>query len=137
MDYAKYISTPKNTLATSPLTTIIRVTKGALKAGWIYFPVGPAGKLYCQIFHGDYQLAPANRGEAYHIDNGFVKIRFGSRIDAMPYELSIVTWNTSTQYDHALTVGIALDADDKESKKTRTVQNEIFIDQLIRDATSR
>ena len=115
MDFQVYISTTLNTPASAPLATELELTRGALIGGWIYFPYGPAGVLHCQIWHADTQIAPANRGASYNLDDAVVPLSLNFPLDEPPFNLTIKTWNLSTQYDHALNLCVFL----KEKPKGR------------------
>lgn len=112
MDFSEYIITPKNTASGAGLETKLILTRGVLNGGFIYFPTGPAGLLHVQIFHGDMQLAPANSGASFNLDNAVIPIGIFFTLDVPPYQVIIKTWNESTLYDHACTVALWL----KEAK---------------------
>jgi len=109
MDFLKYISTPANTKETAPLSTILRLTKGRLTGGFIYFPTGPAGLLHFKAQIGVHQIVPFNTGEDYSLDGCLAP--FHIKIDLLqpPFYVECITWNESTTYDHALTVCFFLD----------------------------
>lgn len=109
MDFLKYISTPANTLESDPLVTTLKLTKGRLSGGFLYFPTGPAGLLHFRAKIGVHQIIPFNTGENYHL-NGCV-VPFHLEIDILqpPFYVDCVTWNDSTTYGHALTVCFFLD----------------------------
>lgn len=108
MDFAKYISTPKETPESAPLSTEIQLTKGRIFGGWVYFPYGPAGTLHLQIYKGSEQVAPANRGDSYNLDDAVIPLSLDFDLDGPPYVLTARTWNTSTTYDHALNLALFL-----------------------------
>lgn len=110
MDYTAHITTPLSTAATAPVTTRIKVDRGFLRAGWIYFPVGPSGLLHCQLFHGNSQIAPANRGASFNLNNVLMPFLIGINIDEPPFEITVVTWNLSTDYDHTCNVLLSMDS---------------------------
>lgn len=109
MDFLKYISTPKNTPESSPLVSTLKLTSGLLSGGFVYFPTGPAGLLHFQARRGVHQIIPFNTGENYRLNACIVP--FHLKIDLLepPYCIDCVTWNASTEYDHALTVCFFLD----------------------------
>lgn len=117
MDFVKYISTPKNTAEADAKTTTIKLTRGRLTGGFLFFPSGPAGKLHMLARIGIHQLIPFNSGEAYHLDDCMVPFHIGINLSTPPFEIEIVTWNTSTDYDHALTVGFYLTPKSRRNKE--------------------
>lgn len=108
MDYQLYISTPKNTPASAPKKTDLELTQGFLKSGWIYFPYGPAGTLHCQLWLADTQIAPANRGASYNLDDAVAPLKIDFLLGEPPFILTVRTWNTSTENDHALNLCVVL-----------------------------
>jgi len=116
VDFVKYISTPLETAESSPLVTSIKLTRGRLMGGFVFFPSGPAGKLYVLARIGEHQLIPFNKGESYHLDNCVIPFHLGIDLDQPPYEIQIETWNTSDAYDHALTVGFYLTPKSRRNK---------------------
>ncbi|MBW2091443.1 MAG: hypothetical protein JRI34_04870 [Deltaproteobacteria bacterium] len=108
MDFSQYITTPKNTAAIDPLITTIKLTRGRLISGWLYFPTGPAGLLHFVARVGVHQIIPFNAGQSFHLDDCVVPISIGIDLLEPPYIVECHTWNLSTTYDHALTVCFAL-----------------------------
>jgi hypothetical protein len=109
MDVLQYISTPKNTLETDPLQTTIKLTRGRLTGGSIYFPSGPAGKLHFIARIGVHQIIPFNAGQNIRLDDAVLPLSLGIDLLEPPYEIICETWNDSTQYDHALTLVLHID----------------------------
>lgn len=109
MDFTQYILTPLNTTEQQPLITIIKLTKGRLTGGSLYFPSGPAGKLHFLARIGTHQIIPFNASQNIHLDDCIFPLSLGADLDQPPYELICQTWNDSTLYDHALTLCLHLD----------------------------
>jgi len=108
VDFVKYISTPLGTAETGAVETTIKLTRGRLTGGFVYFPSGPAGTLHMLARMGVHQLIPFNKGETYHLDDCVIPFHMGIDLLTPPYEIQIVTWNTSLLFAHALTVGFYL-----------------------------
>ena len=119
MDYQVYISTPKETPESAALKTELHLTKGRVLGGWIYFPYGPAGVLHFQLFRGDEQIAPSNRGASYNLDDAVIPLSLDFELEEPPYLLFAKTWNTSTSYAHALNLALFL----REPEKTKPKGN--------------
>lgn len=109
MDFAKYISTPAGTAETAPLITTLKLTKGRLTGGFLYFPSGPAGVLHFLARIGIHQILPFNSGENYRLDDVVIRFSLGIDLADPPYTVDLVTWNTSALYAHVLTVNFELD----------------------------
>jgi hypothetical protein len=109
MDILQYISTPKNTLESDPLFTTIKLTRGRLSGGTIYFPLGPAGKLHFLARIGVHQIIPFNTGQNLRLDDCVFPLSLGLDLLEPPFELICETWNDSTLYDHALTLNLHIE----------------------------
>ncbi len=109
MDILQYISTPANTLEADPLTTVIKLTRGRLAGGSIYFPSGPAGKLHFLARLGVHQIIPFNTGQNLRLDDAVFPLSLGIDLLEPPYELDCITWNDSTLYAHVLTIVLNLE----------------------------
>jgi hypothetical protein len=109
MDISQYISTPKDTLEADPLQTTVKLTRGRLTGGSIYFPSGPAGKLHFLARIGEHQIIPFNTGQNIRLDDAVLPLSIGIDLLEPPYELLCETWNDSTLYAHVLTLVLHLE----------------------------
>lgn len=109
MDLCQYILTPKETLESAPLETIIKLTKGRLMGGSLYFPSGPAGTLHFIARIGIHQIIPFNTSQNLALDDCVIPLSLGFNLEEPPFLLTCQTWNDSTLYDHALTLILHLD----------------------------
>lgn len=110
MDYALYISTAHSIYTEAiPKVTTIKLTKGLITGGFIYFPSGPAANLHLKVRRGIHQVIPANPGQNLALDDCVVPLFPNIEIDEPPFNLDFLTWNDSTTYDHALTISLFLD----------------------------
>ena len=126
MDYVQYISTPANTTEAEPLVTTLKLTRGRLNGGSVYFPSGPAGKLHLLIRMAVHQVFPFNAGQNLRLDNCVFPLSIGIDLLEPPYQVEIVTWNDSTLYAHVLTVCLQLQP---RARKTQTLK------QILKDMT--
>lgn len=104
MDFLKYIDTPITNGEDNPLLTPLKLTRGRLTGGFVYFPTGPAAKLHFLARMGIHQIIPFNTGEDYRLNDCVVPFHLEIDLLEPPYEIECVTWNDSTLYSHALTV---------------------------------
>jgi hypothetical protein len=109
MDILQYISTPANTTEASPLITKLKLTRGRLTGGSLYFPSGPAGKLHFIARIGEHQIIPFNTGQNIRLDDAVLPLSIGIDLLEPPYELLCETWNDSTLYAHVLTLVLHLE----------------------------
>ena len=109
MDFLAFIQTPKDTPESAPLITTIRLTRGRLTGGWIYFPYGPAGTLHIVITRGIHQLFPFNTGQNLSLDDAVIQLSLGIDLDQPPYQIEALTWNDSTTLQHVLSLCLFLD----------------------------
>jgi len=121
MDFLKYISTPAGTTEAAPLITTIKLTRGRLTGGFLYFPAGPAGKLHFIARVGIHQIVPFNTGESYRLNDCVVPLDLGITLKTPPYEIDCLTWNDSTEYAHALTVCFFLRPMTGRNKEINTI----------------
>jgi len=111
LDFVLYISTPKNTPKADPLITSLKLTKGRLTGGFLFFPSGPAGKLHFIARMGRHQILPFNTDQCYSLDDCVVNFGLGIKLAEPPFIVDCVTWNESTEYPHVLTVSFSLEPD--------------------------
>ena len=109
MDYIAYISTPFGNKEANPLITPLRVSRGRLTGGFLYFPRGPSGYLHFIARRGVHQILPFNINQEYRLNGCVVPFHLDIDFFQPPYIIDLVTWNESASIDHALTVGIFLD----------------------------
>jgi len=109
MDILQYISTPANTTEASPLVTKIKLTRGRLTGGSLYFPSGPAGKLHFLARIGVHQIIPFNASQNVRLDDAVLPLSLGIDLLEPPFELDCETWNDSTLYAHVLTLVLHLE----------------------------
>jgi hypothetical protein len=126
MDIVQYISTPKNTTETDPLVTTIKLTKGRLTGGSLYFPSGPAGKLHFLARIGVHQILPFNTGQNFRLDDCVIPLCLGFDLVEPPYDLDCETWNDSTLYAHALTVALHLEPMLDQDHDIKTLINKFW-----------
>lgn len=124
MDFSKYISTPKNTLESAPKITKLRVTKGRLTGGFLFFPSGPTGTLHFLARVGSHQILPFNTGENFRLDDCVIPFTLGIDLLEPPYSVDCVTWNDSTEYAHALTVCFFLFPKGRKKYNLKELRNE-------------
>lgn len=128
MDYVSKIDTETTYSEEGPKKTIIRMTRGLLKGGFLYYPSGAAGLLHCVVTRGPRQLLPANRGSSYALDDCVVPLDISTYLYQPPYDIEVLTWNDSTSYSHSLTIGLFLDPFQKELpvRKAGTLLSRLF-----------
>ncbi len=124
MDFVKYISTPKNTSENDPLITTLKLTRGRLTGGFLYFPSGPAGMLHFYARMGVHQVLPFNTGENFRLDDCVVPFSLGIDLIEAPYFIDCATWNDSTLYSHALTVCFSLEPRGRKRLDLKTLISE-------------
>lgn len=109
MDYVCYIETPANTQEAAPVKTTLKLSRGRLTGGFLYFPRGPSGYLHFQAFVGTWQILPFNKDHSYRLNGCVVPLYLNIDLFEPPYLIDFITWNDSADYDHVMTVGIFLD----------------------------
>jgi len=120
----KYINTPVGRSASNPLVTSMKLTRGRLSGGFLFFPSGPAGMLHFLARMGVHQILPFNTGQNFRLDDCVVPFSLGIDLLEPPYEIECITWNDSTVYDHALTVCVTLDPKGKKRYDLKSLVDE-------------
>ena len=126
MDILQYISTPVGKTESDPLLTTIKLTKGRLTGGALYFPSGPAGKLHFIARIGVHQIIPFNTGQNLRLDDCVFPLALGIDLLEPPYEIICETWNDSTQYPHVLTLILHLDPLFEKFHDIKTLVNQFW-----------
>lgn len=123
MDYVCYISTPANTPETSPIKTTLKLSKGRLVGGFLYFPRGPSGYLHFEAYIASWKILPFNRDQTYRLNGCVVPLYLNIDFFEPPFEIDFFTWNDSETYAHVMTVGIFLDPYASPRKSKNFVAN--------------
>ncbi len=126
MDILQYISTPIGKTEADPLITTIKLTRGRLTGGSLYFPSGPAGKLHFIARIGVHQIIPFNTGQNIRVDDCVFPLSLGIDLLEPPFELICETWNDSTQYAHALTLVLNIEPMLDEDHDIKTLINKFW-----------
>lgn len=108
MDFVRYINTPVGRNAANPVITTLKLTRGLLESGFLYFPSGPAGKLHFKAKIASHQILPFNAAESLRLDDCVFPFTLGIDLLEPPFEIDCITWNESLLYDHALTASFSL-----------------------------
>jgi hypothetical protein len=101
------VSTPANTLETSPLETVMDISEGLVYNVKVIFPPGSCGLLKCRIFDCSTQIWPTNF-DGYFSGNNYA-YDFDELYDKTqpPYKFVLKSWNTDDQYAHRVSIYIA------------------------------
>lgn len=126
MDIVQYISTPANTKESAPLITTIKLTKGRLTGGALYFPYGPEGTLHFIARLGVHQIIPFNTGQNFRLDDAVMPLSLGFDLVEPPFEIQCETWNDSTDNAHALTLVLYLETLTDKDHDIKTLINKFW-----------
>jgi len=127
MDFVKYISTPKDTAESDPQVTTLKLTKGRLTGGFLFFPSGPAGVLHFYARMGVHQILPFNTGQDFRLDDCVVPFSLGIDLVEPPFAVDCITWNDSTLYPHVLTVCFSLKPSGGKKHDLETLISELQV----------
>lgn len=108
MIYVATIKTPHLTYQAAPVLTRVPITEGILYHAEFYFPPGPSGLVYAQLWDGSHQVFPSNEGEFFSGDN--VNIAFDDMYpkENPPDELQVITWSDDDTYDQICVVRFSI-----------------------------
>lgn len=109
MDFIYSITTPQNTLEAAPLVTPVKLTRGKLVSGWIYFPSDALNNLYFIARIGSHQVTPFNPSSSITLSDCIAPLTFGIELKEPPFIVDLITWNISTTADYYLSVCFALE----------------------------
>lgn len=126
MDFLAYISTPKNTGSADPEITPLRLTKGRLVGGFLFYPSGPAGTLHFLARIGLHQILPFNQGENFRLDDCVVPFSLGIDLAEPPFVIDLVTWNDSNSHAHVLSVCFFLVPSGRKKFTLDTLKKALF-----------
>lgn len=108
MMYQATVTVPKDTASDSPLEFSLKINKGLIYKADIYIPAGHNGYTGIAVFDGLFQLWPTTpfefiKGDNLHLnyDEAYFKM-------SVPYELRILAYNESDQYEHTMFVRVYL-----------------------------
>ena len=118
MIFVEHALTPKNTAKTSPLITTIQIVRGTIKLVSVQFPPGCNALAHCKILWGLYQIFPSN--EQGDFATGGETVTWDENLEILdePLQLTMVTWNEDTTYDHTITLRVVMEP----SQQQQTVQ---------------
>jgi len=108
MIYVFDITTPANTLSSTPKKTVMKLAKGTTYKVEFLFPPGPVGLLHVQVFDALHQVWPSNPGADFSSDSETISFDDQYELDEPPYELQVLTWNEDDTYEHRATIRIGL-----------------------------
>lgn len=108
MIYLQNITTPANTPTTSPLKTVVKITKGLVFKLELSFPPGPSGLLHVYIKHGGHKVWPSGSLDAFCGDNNTISFDDVFLVQQPPYSFDIYTYNNDDTYEHSVNVRIGL-----------------------------
>lgn len=123
MDYLLYIDTPPANNEDNPKKTTLKLSRGRLTGGFLYFPRGPSGYLHFEAYIATWKILPYNKDETYRLNGCVVPLYLNIDFFEPPFLIDCITWNDSKVYDHVLTVGFFLDPYAKPRKSKGIVKS--------------
>ncbi len=94
--------------AATPVSQVLKLTKGIIHRVEIEFPAGCRGYVSLALKDDGHQFLPTNPEGAFCTDNYTIVIDEHYPIDTAPYQLRAVAWAPSADYDHTITVRIGI-----------------------------
>lgn len=108
MIFVHNIKTPKNTASTTPLKTTIPIVRGTITLVSVQFPPGCNALAHMKILWGLYQLFPSNEQGNFATGGETIDWVEDIEISNEPLQLTAVSWNEDTEYDHTISVRIVI-----------------------------
>ena len=92
----------------NPKTQILKIARGIISWVSVQFPSGCNGLVYCTIAHHEHQIAPST--EKMTMSGNGVPIEWNEYYECYqpPYELKIKAWSPDTEYNHTISVRVAV-----------------------------
>jgi len=107
--FAWDITISAGTSESSPLTQVLKLTKGVITGVWVKFPAGCRGLVKVRLLRSEFQLVPLSRGEWVTGDNETVPTETYYQLKETPAQLKFVGCSPGTSYAHTLTVRVAVE----------------------------
>ena len=118
MWYGKEVTVTKNTTSASPVEEDIEVPYGMIERVIIFFRPGALGYVKATLWHGFHQFHP-NDPQHYVVGDDYVYDMVENyELKEVPKSVTVVAWNTATQYDHTISVKVFV----RESVVSRITQ---------------
>jgi len=108
MIFETHLKTPANTSQFSPLITVIPIISGTITEMSIQFPPGVNALAHLKLLWGLYQLFPSNEQGNFSTGGETITWKESIIIPTEPLQLTAITWNEDTVYDHTITVRIVM-----------------------------
>ena len=123
MFFAWDITVTANTLAASPKTQILKLTKGIITKVDLFFPAGCHGLVNVRILRNEFQLIPLSRGEWVTGDDSSIPTEGFYEFETVPSALKFIAHSANTIYNHKITVRV-------EIKKREEIKDPALIQRL-------
>jgi len=108
MHWAWDIVVPAGTGEWSPVTEILKLSKGVITRIDVKFPAGCHGMVKVRILREEAQLVPLSRKEWLIGDDETVPTESYYELSSSPYQLKFVGCSPGTRFDHMITVRVAI-----------------------------
>jgi len=104
MIYSFDINTEKNTLASSPKVTTMKLTYGIIHQLDIIFPAGLSGLAGISLWRGSNQVWPTNPAEYFHTDDEILTFKESYKLYNAPFVVEAHTYNEDDTYNHSIII---------------------------------
>ena len=108
MFWAWDITITAGTTEDSPVTQILKLTKGVLTGIDVKFPAGCHGLVKVRLLRSEFQLVPLSRGEWVTGDDEVVPTESYYELDETPTELKFLGCSPLATYPHTVTIRVAV-----------------------------
>ena len=101
MWYRYYITVPRGTLHTAPVTKEIGLPEGVVTKVRVRFPPGPRGEVYTAVYQGAHKMWP--RGEGNYAWGDDEEIEMGEHVrNIVGWHWTLEGYAPLTSYDHTI-----------------------------------
>lgn len=88
----------------NPVIQIVNLSSGVLDHVSVTFPPGCREQVFCQLYRGGTQFAPALSGQYYSANGYTVEAGVYESLGTGFNEVTIVAWSWNCNYNHTITV---------------------------------
>jgi len=106
--FAWDVRIPKTTPKTSPVTQILKLSKGVISRLDVHFPAGCLYLVGMRLFRWEFQLVPLSRNEWLVGEDGTVPTEPYYELEEVPAQLKLVAYNDDDTYDHTLRIWVSV-----------------------------
>lgn len=108
MLYQAHLTIPANTLEIAKVETILKLPQGIINKVEVAFPPGCNALAHVQVYIKEHLVFPSSPDDSFAWDNYTEQWAEDFNLNEAPYELAFRGWNLDENYEHTITLRIAM-----------------------------